>query len=376
MNEPLRPSNLGEILDRTVQFYRARFLVFFGVAAVPTAVVLVFASGVFLLLAWSGSSGNSSNHAAIHTMIAISILVVFFLTMLLIFLAVTALASAAMNHAAACAYLGDKTTIREAYRAAWRLGWRYLRLYILEALVIWVAPAAVCVGILIGSAGAVVLAQRVWMGALGGTLLGVAGFLVFAALVGYVLWMLLELSLAFPACVVEQIRPWAAIKRSSSLSKGTRGRIFLLYMLGAALTYLLSITITVPLSILMALLPGANSPQHAQSGAMVLLFVVYGAVFAVQALTRPVYGIALMLFYYDQRIRLEGFDIEWMMQQAGLVVPVSHTPRAAPWLAGMPPQTTVGPEAETPAVRADVDFMPAAESAPEAGSAKPAPPQA
>jgi hypothetical protein len=26
-----------------------------------------------------------------------------------------------------------------------------------------------------------------------------------------------------------------------------------------------------------------------------------------------------VLFYYDQRIRLEGFDIEWMMQQAGMV---------------------------------------------------------
>jgi hypothetical protein len=28
-----------------------------------------------------------------------------------------------------------------------------------------------------------------------------------------------------------------------------------------------------------------------------------------------------VLFYYDQRIRKEGFDIEWMMQQAGLTEP-------------------------------------------------------
>jgi hypothetical protein len=52
-----------------------------------------------------------------------------------------------------------------------------------------------------------------------------------------------------------------------------------------------------------------------------MLIVAYGAAFAVQALTRPVYGIALTLFYYDQRIRQEAFDIEWMMLQAGLVVP-------------------------------------------------------
>ena len=36
-----------------------------------------------------------------------------------------------------------------------------------------------------------------------------------------------------------------------------------------------------------------------------------------------------MFFYYDQRIRLEGFDIEWMMQRAGLVVPPSASQESA-----------------------------------------------
>jgi len=35
MNEPLRPLNLGEILDRTFQVYRAKFLVFVGLGAIP-----------------------------------------------------------------------------------------------------------------------------------------------------------------------------------------------------------------------------------------------------------------------------------------------------------------------------------------------------
>jgi hypothetical protein len=79
----------------------------------------------------------------------------------------------------------------------------------------------------------------------------------------------------------------------------------------------------------MVLMPGANNPQHAQAAAVATFFVDYGAAFAVQALTRPVYGIALMLFYYDQRIRQEGFDIEWMMLKAGLVVP-EQQPAAQP----------------------------------------------
>jgi hypothetical protein len=40
--------------------------------------------------------------------------------------------------------------------------------------------------------------------------------------------------------------------------------------------------------------------------------------FAIQTLITPVYTTGLVLFYYDQRIRKEGFDIEWMMAQAGL----------------------------------------------------------
>jgi hypothetical protein len=59
---------------------------------------------------------------------------------------------------------------------------------------------------------------------------------------------------------------------------------------------------------------------------MAMIFLVYGSSFAVQACIKPVYAIALMLFYYDQRIRNEGFDIEWMMERAGLMPGVATTP--------------------------------------------------
>jgi hypothetical protein len=49
----------------------------------------------------------------------------------------------------------------------------------------------------------------------------------------------------------------------------------------------------------------------------------------------PMYATGLTLFYYDQRIRKEGFDIEWMMQAAGLTVPTRQPAAepAEPWLA-------------------------------------------
>jgi hypothetical protein len=342
MNEPLHPSSLGpsslgEILDRTAHLYRSRFLVFFGISVVPTAVVLVPLCCIFFLLAWLGSNKPNIAPRPEAALLAGIFLVVAGVVALAAYLGVAALAMAAMNHAVARAYLGEKTTIRDAYKAVWGRGWHYIGLLFLEGMVIGVAPMAVWIALLLLTGGVAALAQRAGMGGIAsGALFGLVVVLVVVALVTYFFWMLLRLSLAFPACVIERIGAVAALKRSSSLSKGTRGRIFLLYLLAAALTWLLSLGVTVPLAIVAALIPAFSGVQHAQAAGMVMVFIIYGGSFAVQALTKPIYGIALTLFYYDQRIRQEGFDIEWLMQRAGLVVQPAPAPEAQPWQAAVP----------------------------------------
>ncbi|MGA2217860.1 MAG: hypothetical protein ABSG51_07230 [Terracidiphilus sp.] len=333
MNDPLRPSNFGEILDRTVQIYRSRFLVLFGIAAVPTALLLVGASGVFLFFAWFGSdlgvagsagstSGPTPGTAVLLGLAAIGILLV----AIPIYFGITALSMAAMSHTAARACFDQKTIIREAYRAIWARGWRYVGLLFFEALIIAGPPVAAWLAIVMVSAGGMVLAQSAGAGAAGGVIVALFAVLSALAVAAYCIWMTLRLSLAFPACVVEQTSAWPALKRSASLSKGTKGRIFLLFLLIGVINYVLSMIMMVPILIALALAPGAKNPQNQQAAGMTFLFLNYAISFAVQALTQPVYSIALVLFYYDQRIRLEGFDIEWMMQQAGLVVPAPQPP--------------------------------------------------
>jgi hypothetical protein len=155
-------------------------------------------------------------------------------------------------------------------------------------------------------------------------------FLVVTGLATYGVWMNLRLSLAFPACVVEQIGPWNALRRTSSLTIGTKGRILLLYLLGAALNWIITIAVWLPVTIIAAIVIGSGNPQKAEAVGTIAGIAVYGVSFAVRALTQPVYGIALVLFYYDQRIRHEAFDIEWMMLQAGLVVPPPPQPAQPP----------------------------------------------
>jgi len=67
---------------------------------------------------------------------------------------------------------------------------------------------------------------------------------------------------------------------------------------------------------------------------------------ALSALTGPIYPIAITLFYYDQRIRHEAYDIEWMMQRAGLVVPApaQQETHPLPVLEQSPQPPTAPPE--------------------------------
>jgi hypothetical protein len=321
MDEPLHPSSLSEILDRTAQ-----------ISVFPTAALLVVGGGVALALVRVGSLGNDAKSLM---MAGVAAVVVGMLALLAVpFLGgISALAMAAMNHASSRAFLGQATTIRESYKAVWKRGWRYFGLFVFEIILTWVIAAGV--------------------DASGGGLLVLAGFLVVCGLVVYGCWISIRMSLAFPATVVEQIGVWDGLKRSSALTNGSKGRIFLLYLLGAALNWILSFAITIPLLIVMSLVPAANSPQHAETAGMIVLVVFYGGGFAVQAFTRPVYGIALMLFYYDQRIRQEAFDIEWMMLKAGLVVPVAESlmagvPEASSAEAGPMGMTEATAEADVP----------------------------
>ena len=61
MSEPLRPLTLGG-LDRTALLYRRNFLLFAGVAAIPTGVIVVAAVFFEHLLHFSASAPNPQFH--------------------------------------------------------------------------------------------------------------------------------------------------------------------------------------------------------------------------------------------------------------------------------------------------------------------------
>ncbi|HET7104100.1 MAG TPA: hypothetical protein VFI20_08425 [Terracidiphilus sp.] len=317
MSEPLHPMTLSEILDGTAELYRSRFLVYLGIAVIPAGVMMVALAEICGFLAWMGWWG--ATHLSYETGAALSVAAVVVLGILAVpvYLGTIALSWAAMSHAAARAFLGEAIGIRDSCRSAWKHGWRYTWLYALQILFVAGIPAGGVAVLVWGVRLAGVVWPRAEMG-LSGSILGGMSLLVMAALAGWLIWMLLHVCLAFPASEVELLSAWRALKRAATLSEGTQGRILLLLLLGTALNWILAIGLSFPVMVVMSQLPESKNLHQSQME-LIEIYLTYGLWFAAQALTRPVFRIALTLFYFDQRIRKEGFDIEWAMQQAGMM---------------------------------------------------------
>ena len=313
MNETLRPMTLGEILDRTVQLYRRNFLSFAGISAVPTAtmlIVLLPAIGLLVIPGIAQKHGAPMN-GTLATLLAVIVVVA-----ILVAIATTVFSQTALIRAAISAYTGEGLRIREAFSSVRPSFWRFFGTLVLQAIWIGLIPAVI--------AGVVIAVLLALAQAAGGSLgaNAVTGFLAFvigAAAVVIIILRALTYSLTMPACVAEARPAWESLQRSKKLSRGTRGRIFVMFLLIWALAAVVSMIGYVPTMIVVILT--AMSSNRATPTA--ILFVAAQIInvlvdFAMQTLITPVYMIALVLFYYDQRIRTEGYDIEWMMQRAGL----------------------------------------------------------
>ena len=133
--------------------------------------------------------------------------------------------------------------------------------------------------------------------------LGLAGFI-------YGIIMSLRYSLAVPACTVEGLKARAAIRRSILLSKDSRGRIFMLALL-AVIIQLGLVGITQGFFVVVGFKHHGVLPVWMSVVQQFLAFLT-------NTFVGPIYATGFTLFYYDQRVRKEGYDIERMMQSAGM----------------------------------------------------------
>ncbi|MGA7110651.1 MAG: hypothetical protein WBV28_17760 [Terracidiphilus sp.] len=313
MDTNLRPLSLGEILDRTAQLYRSNFLLFAGIASVYAGVLLILS--LLQIVVQEVLRARHMNSQLIWATV-ISMLV-----MWPVIVIVGGFAVAANNRAVSWVHLGEKATIRAAYGSILPKVGRYLWLLIITTFIVWipfgVLYAAYAVFIFVYARPRGIFLQPVMQRNPQAVIvfaLVTFGFalLVLAAIV-YAVLMGLRYSLAVPACVIEDLKARQAIRRSIELSKGSRGRIFLLAMLVVAVQLGLGL-ITQMFFIVATLKHHGVLP----AGIRVLQQLV---AFCTNTFVGPIYATGFTLFYYDQRVRKEGYDIEWMMRSAGLSGP-------------------------------------------------------
>jgi len=341
MNESLHPSTLGEILDRTVQLYRRNFWLFAGTVALPVAVLVAMGAGAGILV-FMVPGITRAGLGASAAVLAIAILAA--LVALPIYLAAYVFSIAGLTQAAVSAHGGEKLTIRAALASVKPRFWTYLWYLILQSIVVALIPLA--------GAGAII-GVIIFLGTLGGgglasnIAVGFFAVLAGAAAIVIMIWLALTYSMGVTVCVVEKKTAWESLQRAAQLSKGTRGRIFVMFLLVIVLSMAVSMASYFILAAIIAIATAVGGGvQSTTVAAMIGGIIQFVLSFSMQMILAPVTWIALVLFYFDQRIRTEGYDIEMMMAQAGMTQLPPEASPAAPMLnqglisaPGTPPDT-------------------------------------
>jgi hypothetical protein len=249
----LRPLTLGEILDRTFTLYRRHFLLFIGIAAIPTILQL----GINLANTFYKSS--TAPGMAILAFAGLATVIVYMIAYLM--------SQGATIFAVTDLYLGRTTTIGQSMSRIW------------------------------GNVGAV-------FGVL--FLNGIVIFLACLALVIPGIYVACRLLVCVPAALIEDRGPRDSLSRSWELTRDYAGRAFVIFLLYFALSFGLGLLVSAPFSILTTV---ANTPEAVRMWNMLeQIGTSIGEV-----LVTPILLIATAIYYFDLRVRKEGFDLQIML---------------------------------------------------------------
>ena len=260
MTTALRPLSTGELLDRTFSLYRNYFGMFLGIFAIPHLIVLAFQLvGVPMQSPTPGLSNILTTMfwgmgAAVLSLIA------------------SAASQAATVVAVSHVYLGRPATVSDSF----------------DRVKHQIFP---------------VIGMTMLIG------LG-AGLALFALIVPGVLLFIMW-SLAVPVKVLENKGASESMSRSSELTQGSRGRIFLIGLMVLLLSVGVSMLLQWPITIAAGVNIARRGVMHMVAPGWQVASLV--ATFVSQCLVGPLWTIAFSLVYYDQRVRKEAFDLQLMM---------------------------------------------------------------
>jgi hypothetical protein len=313
INAQIPPMPFGFTLERVYRILRNHLKVFLGIAAPPAVAMILLYAVLFGVIFTNMRPLLSTSNSPIAAATAqLKMMRIMFPSMMLAMIPLTVVIAfylAAAFHAGNRIDSGIGTSVRECFGQAWsRLGrslglllWIYFRAFgpLLALEVVWF-------GLLLwfgldGShqnppTSAFLILPLIWL------------LLMAASVYGTI--VALRMSLAFPASIDEGLTAGEAIRRSSTLTRGSRGRIFLLLLvvelIGCAAIFILEIVAGI-IALVGAVGAAAlhlqlTSPwSFAGMGVVGLIFACLFYVWI--ALLYASLVVALSVVYHDQRRR-------------------------------------------------------------------------
>jgi uncharacterized membrane protein len=258
MTTALRPLSTGELLDRTFSLYRSHFLLFLGIFALPHLAVLAFQCVGFVF------------HSPTPQLTNVLLTGLWNLVASVFSIVVSAASQAATVVAVSQVHLDRPASVTDSFLRVKDQIWGVVGLSLLIGLVVILA----CI------------------------LLIVPGVL-----------LAIQWSLAVPAKVLENRGATDAMSRSAELTKGSRGRIFVIWLLFIVLGIGVGLLLRWPVE----WAAGATSIFAMQRTSPGWQIAVLVSAFIGECLVGPLATIAFSLVYYDQRVRKEAFDLQLMM---------------------------------------------------------------
>jgi hypothetical protein len=269
----LRPLDLTDVLDEIFKIYRANFPVFAGVSVLltlPQAVLNMVTGNVGIYGALIDQLKNPATATPYAPpdpgLMVFGSLILYLVTFLLSPFSVGAVVAGTCDHV-----MGRPVTWLSVIKACIaRYGWLLLLSFILGLSII---PVACSFGLLV----------PVWI------------------------WVIVKLTMAPAAMFVERIGLFDAFSRSWRLTDSkwwrTFGILLLVTLLHSLLSYVLT-WLTLGLAATALFLPGWVSAA-----------IVFTAIYLASGLVLPIVQIAIVLLYFDLRVRKEGLDLQLLAQR-------------------------------------------------------------
>jgi hypothetical protein len=301
------PMTFGQTLDRIFRLMRSQLKLFLAVATVPAVAMVAIMAGIFAIAFVPIISQLPKQP---DPALMLRLMIPSMLLTIPVSLIVFALYLAASIHAAMQANLGVSVTFREAYGVAWKRMGRYLWLMIL-IYIIGFLPMLVTELVMFGGIGLLTDGHSEPNPAL--FLLIPLAVLLFIAAVVYGVIIAMRLSLAFPASLAEDLTACASLRRSGQLTKGAKGRIFLILLVIYAFGYaaemvgFMVLAAIIGIGALVMAACGVQMPSAAGITGIVIAGLCFIAfLYLWTALLWSAFSTSFAVLYHDQRLRKEG----------------------------------------------------------------------